>query len=145
MIDGTVLYDQDVAREAESPAALRERYEALLAEAVESADEETLTEAGVGDGSIESIRSDDGGSVEIGEAAAAIAVADGDDPDALLAEVRDALLLTMSTAMLDVDRIAADVAGDIDPKEVQGKVEGRHPMTVEEYARIHHYVATKSG
>ena len=47
----------------------------------------------------------------------------------------------MSSAMLNVDQIAADVEGDLDPKEVQGKVEGRHPMTLAEYARLHHYVA----
>lgn len=141
MTDTAVLYDSDVARGAESPAALHEQYEAMLADAVDTADDETLSEAGVGDDAIESIRAGEGSSVEVEKAASAIAIADGDDPDALLAEVRDALLLGMSSAMLDVDRIAADVEGDMDPKEIQGKVEGRHPMTLGEYARIHHYVA----
>ena len=145
MTDDAVLYDSAVARAAESPSALLERYEALLADAVEDADEERLAEAGTSTGAIESIRAGDAGSASVEEAAAALAAADGSDPDALLAEVRDALLLGMSSAMLDVDRIAADVDGDLDPKEVQGKVEGRHPMTVEEYARIHHYVAAKGG
>lgn len=140
-----MLYDDGVAREAGSPGALRERYEETLADAVERADDEALSEAGVGAEAIESMHEGDGGAVALADAAAAIAVADGDDPDGLLAEVRDALLLAMSTAMLDVDRIAADVEGDLEPKEVQGKVEGRHPMTLAEYARIRHYVATKAG
>ncbi len=140
-----LLYDPAVAREAESPEALRERYEDAVAEAVESVDDDALSEAGVSAEATESIRAGDGSTVDVTDAAAAIATADGDDPDALLAEVRDTLLLGMSSAMLDVDRIAADLDGDMEPKEVQGKVEGRHPMTVDEYARIHHYVANANS
>jgi hypothetical protein len=145
MTDASVLYDRGVALDAAGPESLLERYEALLTEAVEGADDDSLTDAGVDDGAIESIRSGEAGTVTVEDAAAAIAAADGSDPDALLAEVRDALLMGMSSAMLDVDRVAADVEGNVDPKEVQGMVEGRHPMTVEEYARIHHYVASKGG
>ena len=145
MTDAAVLYDSAVARDAESPEALLDRYESLLADAAEDADDESLTEAGVDEEAIESVRAGDGADVTVADAAAAVAVADGADPDALLAEVRDSLLLGMSSAMLDVDRIAADVEGDVDPKEVQGKVEGRHPMSLAEYARIHHYVASKGA
>ena len=145
MTDGTVLYDRDVARDAESPGSLLDRYESLLADAAKGADEASLTGAGVDGGAIEAVRSGDGEDVTVADAVAAVAASDGSDPDALLAEVRDSLLLGMSSAMLDVDRIAADVEGDIDPKEVQGKVEGRHPMSLAEYARIHHYVATKGA
>ena len=144
MADTADLYDPALASEAESPSALRERYEAVVADAVEAADESTLADAAVDDGTIDAIQSGNAADLQVAEAAAAVAATDGSDPDALLAEVRNALLLGMSSAMLDVDRIAADVGGDIDPKEVQGKVEGRHPMTLDEYARIHHYVASKS-
>lgn len=145
MTDAAVLYEGDVARDAEGPDALLDRYESLLAEAVEDADDDALADAGVDADAIESMRVGEGADVAVEDAAAAVAAADGRDPDALLAEVRDRLLLGMSSAMLDVDRIAADVDGDLDPKEIQAKVEGRHSMTVEEYARIHHYVATKGG
>ena len=145
MTEAAVLYEQDVARGAESPGALLERYESLLAEAVAGLDDGTLEDAGLDDEAIRAIREGDGADVPVQDAVVAIAAADGRDPDALLGEVRDTLLLTMSTAMLDVDRIAADVDADMDPKEVQGKVEGRHPMTLAEYARINHYVASKAG
>jgi len=66
----------------------------------------------------------------------------GRDPARTDPEVRDALLLGMSAAMLDVDRVAAEVDGDVDPKEIQGMIEGRHPMTLVEYARLRHHIAT---
>ena len=141
MTDEAELYDPAVAAEASGPSALRERYEALVADAVEGVDEASLADAGVDDGTIESIREGNAADIQVADVAAAVAAGDGSDPDVLLAEVRNALLLGMSSAMLDVDRIAADVEGGLDPKEVQGKVEGRHPMTLAEYARIHHYVA----
>jgi len=126
-----------------SPAELLARYEAALAEVVEAVGTDEVVEGtGVDAATVEAVESGDAADLDLRDAAAILALRDGSaHADAILAEVRDHLLLSMSSAMLDVERIAADVEGDLDPKEVQGKVEGRHPMTLAEYARIHHYVA----
>jgi len=126
-----------------SPEELLARYEAALAGVVEAVGADEVVEGtGVDAATVEAVESGDAADLDLRDAAAILALREGSaDADAILSEVRDHLLLSMSSAMLDVERIAADVEGDLDPKEVQGKVEGRHPMTLAEYARIHHYVA----
>lgn len=128
-----------------SPEELLDRYEAALADVVASVGAEAAVEATDLDAAtVEAVGSGEAADLDLRDAAGLLALREGSpDPSAILAEVRDHLLLSMSTAMLDVDRIAADVEGGMDPKEVQGKVEGRHPMTLAEYARLHHYVASK--
>mgnify|MGYP000112018322 FL=1 len=66
------------------------------------------------------------------------------DIDTIVAEARDILLMGMTTAVMDVDAIAAQLGGDLDPKTIQQKVEGRHPITLEEYARIHQLLGANS-
>jgi len=129
-----------------TPEALLDRYESALAAVVETRGVEAVTEAtGLDVDVVESMGSGEAAELDLRDAAAVLALREeSPDADALLAEVRDHLLLSMSSAMLTVDHIAADVEGDLDPKEVQGMVEGRHPTTLAEYARIHHYVASAS-
>lgn len=84
----------------------------------------------------------DGNSVAAGDldletAAALLARADGAPPaDTILAEARDALLFGMTAGVLNVDVVAGEVAADLEPREVQGMVEGRHPMTLRQYAAL---------
>jgi hypothetical protein len=126
-----------------SPEELLARYESALADVV--SDEGVDAVVGATDldaGTVESVASGEAADIDLRDAAAILAVCEGSaEASTILSEVRDHLLLSMSSAMLDVDRIAADLEGDVDAREVQGKVEGRHPMTLAEYARLHHYVA----
>jgi hypothetical protein len=46
----------------------------------------------------------------------------------------------MSTAVLDVDTVATEIDLDLDPKEVQQKLERRTPMSFEEYVRIQQFI-----
>lgn len=126
-----------------SPAELLGEYESVLAEVVAAAGVERATEAtGLDHSVLESVEAGDAADLDVDDAAAIYALRDGaPDADAILAAVRDHLLLGMSSAMLTVDHIAADVDGNLDPKEIQGMVEGRHPMSLAEFARIKHYVA----
>jgi len=62
----------------------------------------------------------------------------------LLLEVRDHLMLQMSSAVMDVEALASGLDDDYDAKEIQQKLEGRQPMTLAEYARIHRYVAAEN-
>lgn len=78
--------------------------------------------------------------VTLEEGAAVLALADDRDADAIVAASLDALLMGMTSAVLDVEALAAAVDGDLDAREVQQKVEGRFPITLAEYARLHHAI-----
>jgi hypothetical protein len=65
------------------------------------------------------------------------------DAEALPAEARDILLMGMSMAVLDVEAIATGINDELDPKEIQQKVEGRYPITLDEYALLHAYIESQ--
>ncbi|MFB6111048.1 MAG: DUF5791 family protein [Halobacteriaceae archaeon] len=76
------------------------------------------------------------------EAAQVLALTDEwPDAETLLIEVRDTLMLRMSSAVLDVDALAAEIDADLGPTALQQRIEGRHPMTLEEYADVVHAIA----
>ena len=139
---GTVLAEPIAEPADTSATALLDRYETALAAAVEAAGVEAIVEAtGLDRDRVEAVDAGAAAELALADAAAILAVDDDTTAETILLECRDRLLLGMSSAMLTVDRIAADVSGDLDPKEAQAKIEGRHPMTVAEYARLHHYIA----
>lgn len=142
-----MLYDEVEDPGGTSPDRLRDDYVAELAAVVESkgidavADESGVdreTVAAIADGDVETIRLSD---------AAAILATDPDAPDSegILLEVRDHLLMGMTTAVLDVDTLAAEVEADLDAKQIQQKIEGRSPMTLDEYATLHHLIASRQN
>lgn len=126
-----------------SPAELREAYERQLAEtiAAEGLDQAVAASA-VDRGKIEGLADGDSPEITLSEAAAILAI-DPDRPaaDAIAAEARDILLLGMTNAVLDVETLASGLDGALEPKEVQQKIEGRAPITLEEYALLHGYLA----
>jgi len=125
-----------------SPAELHEAYLSRLRETVETVGVETVAAgSGVDEDVVAALA--DGGSPELTlEAAAAILATDPDLPpgEHIAAEARDILLMGMTTAVVDVDAVAAGIDLDVDPKEVQQKVEGRYPVTLAEYAHIHTFL-----
>jgi len=70
--------------------------------------------------------------------AAALAALDEDAPDAeaIVLETRDHLLMGMTTAVLDVDAVAAELDAALTGQEVQQAIEGRIDMTLPELAAI---------
>lgn len=72
----------------------------------------------------------------VADGAAVLALSDDRDADVIMAELRDHLLMGMTTAVLDVDTIAATIDADLTGQEVQQALEGRAAMTVEELAEI---------
>jgi len=117
-------------------------YEDLLAATVERVGAETVTsETGIDEATVRALL--DGGRPALTlEDATAVLGTDPDRPDAgtLLAEARDILLMGMSAAVLDVEAVAAGIDGVMEPKEIQQKIEGRHPMTIDEYALLHAHI-----
>ena len=140
-----MLYDEIEEPGERDPAALRAAYGAELVAAIESAGvDRVVEESGVDRGTVEAILSDSSTTVDLADAAAILAVDHEETADGILLEVRDHLLLGMTTAVLDVDTVAAELDADLTAKEIQQKIEGRAPMTLEEYALLHQFIATRA-
>ena len=122
--------------------ALRADYDEVLAATVEQVGLGTVaSETGIEEETLRRLLDGESPALSVAESAAILAM-DPDRPDAgtLLAEARDLLLIGMSTAVLDVESVAAGIDAEMEPKEIQQKVEGRHPLSLDEYARLHAYI-----
>jgi hypothetical protein len=132
--------------DAVTAGEVRAEYESALAALVETVGvEEAATASGVERDRLAALL--DGESPEFTvEEAAAIFALDEDLPDAegIVLEVRDNIMLQMSSAVMDVDALASGLESDLDAKEIQQKIEGRQPMTLAEYARIYRHVASEN-
>ncbi|MFC7006453.1 DUF5791 family protein [Halalkalicoccus salilacus] len=140
-----MLYRDLDGSEAESPADLRAQYEAELADVVDAAGIETATEeTGIESERLRALVEGDSPELTVEEASAILAL-DPEEPDAEIvrAEIEDRLLLGMTTAVLDVETIAANIGSDLSGKEVHQRVEGRAPMSLEEYAEIHYLIGER--
>lgn len=129
-----------------TPEQLRRAYDELLAETVRAVGTGAVADrAGVQAERLESLLDGESPSLTVAEATAILA-ADGDRPgaDTLAAEARDILLMGMSIAVLDVETLASRIGGELDPKEIQQKVEGRQPMCLDEYALLHSHIEGRS-
>jgi len=123
----------------QSPEILRAAYDDRLATVVDTAGLETVAErTGLDAGVLRAVVAGEQPELTLSEAAAVLA-ADPDRPDAevIAAEARDILLMGMTTAVLDVEALASAVDDELDPKEIQQKVEGRFLVTLDEYATLH--------
>jgi hypothetical protein len=132
--------------EAVDPETLRERYEAELADIVSEAGvERAAAAADIDAARAEAIAAGDAADRTVEEVADLLALsADYPDSEAVLAEVRDHIMLQMSSAVLDVDALEAGLDSELSARDIQQKIEGRQPMTLAEYARIHHFVASEN-
>lgn len=92
----------------------------------------------------EAIDTRDPGGVTIDQAATILSrTNDTLDSAAIEAELRDRLLIEMSTAVVDVDALAESLSLERSPKELQQRIESRAPMTVREYAHIRAALAAR--
>lgn len=86
------------------------------------------------------------GDLDLEDAAAVLALADGAPPgDEIIAEALEELLFGMTVGVVDVDVVAAELDLDLEPREVQGMLEGRHPLTLREYAALQRVITGRSG
>ncbi len=140
-----MLYRDLDGSEAESPEDLRRQYEEQLAGVIESVGADSAAEeTGIDPDRLEALSAGESPEISVEEAASILALSE-DEPDAEIvrAEIEDRLLLGMTTAVLDVDTIAANVEGDLSGKEIHQRVEGRAPMSLEQYARIHYFIGER--
>jgi hypothetical protein len=66
------------------------------------------------------------------------------DSEAIVLELRDHLLLGMTTGVLDVDTVASNVELGLSGQEIQQALEGRNAMTLEQLAAIHRFIAERN-
>jgi len=121
---------------------IHERYlDALAAQVGECGVDSVAEASGVEPAVLRSLL--DGGAPELTlEEVAAILAASDDTPDSetIAAIARDELLMGMTTAVLDVEAIESGLEGELEAREIQSKVEGRFPMTLEEFVLLYQYI-----
>ena len=129
----------------QSPDALLSAYESVLAATVESVGVETVVEST--DLDRETVRAavdGEAGDCSLADAAAVLATdPERLDAETIQAEAQDILLMGMTTAVMDVESLASGIDSQLEPKEIQQKIEGRYPMTLREYAVLHSYIESQ--
>lgn len=141
------VFTDEIQTPAETTAdAVRAQYEATLADVIETVGSDAVAaHADIDADTIAALAAGDSPTLTVTEAADILAASDDYPPaDTLQAELQDHVMLQMSSAVLDVDALARGLDGDHDAKPLQQKLEGRQPMTLAEYARIHRYVAAQN-
>ncbi|WP_336326610.1 DUF5791 family protein [Halovenus sp. HT40] len=125
-----------------SPGELRSEYEDAIVETVETVGESAVADqSGVDEETVRALVAGDSPELTLEDASAILGTDDQyPDADAIEADARDILLMGMSIAVLDVEAIAAGINDELEPKEIQQKVEGRYPISLAEYAIIHNYI-----
>lgn len=136
-----MLLDIDVDVAASDSATVAKRYVAALAAVADTADLDGHLDPAV----VSAIEATDPAGVTVEHAATVLeATGEIDDAGVFIADVTDRLLLGMTTAIVDVDTVSANVDVDLAPGEVQRRVEGRTPMTIEEYAAIEQFLESRT-
>lgn len=140
-----MLRDAVDAPGEDTPDELRGAYDERLAETVDRVGREVaVSEADVGEEHVDALLEGRSPSLTVSEAASLLAI-DSELPDAaaIEAEARDILLMGMSMAVLDVEAVASGIDDEMEPKEIQQKVEGRTPLDLDEYAILHSYIESQ--
>ena len=141
-----MLYDVVESPGSHTPTDLCEAYMSEIRAVVESYGVETVAEeSGVDEAEIDAIAAGRTPDLTLDEATAILAVAD-ENPDAedIVLEFRDDLLMGMTTGVLDVDTLAANIDLDLSGQEVQQVLEGRNAVTLLQLATIHQYIAERN-
>lgn len=130
---------------ARSPAELYDAYEAELVAVIDELGvDRVAAEADVDETAVAALANGEAPELTLEEAASIVALLDETPPvEDIVALSRDALMMGMSNAVLDVEAISSGVGGELEPREIQAKVEGRFPLTLREFARLHQFIAER--
>lgn len=141
-----MLYDAVEDPGSTAPDALRRAYEEQLRAVVSAHGAESVAaESGISAETLRRLAAGDSPTLTLEEAAAVLAVGEGaPDAEAIVYEVRDHLLMGMTTGVLDVDTIATEIDRDLTGQELQQALEGRVPMTLSDLAAIHAFIAGRN-
>lgn len=133
-----MLVDPIEAPDDRSVADVHQSFLEGLADVVESAGLETAADrTGIERDRLQSLLEGADPEFTLQESSEILALSDEwPDADAVRMEIRDHLMLRMSSAILDVDGLEREIDAALDAKAIQAKIEGRRPMTLQEYADI---------
>lgn len=138
-----MLYDALPEADEPTPAELEAAYAAELGTVVDDHGPETVAaESGVDAETLSAFQAGEVGAATLSDAAAVLAV-DGADADAVVAEVRDDLLMGLSTAILDVDTVAVEIDTALDGREVRQALEGQIRLRLDELAAIQSLIRSR--
>ena len=133
----------ELADPAEATAEeLHDRYRDILVEIINEQGIATAAEsADLEEGRLRGLLAGDDTELTLEEAAAILALdAEHPDSDTIAVLARDALLMGMTTAVLDVEAVESRIGGELEAREIQSKVEGRCPMTLREFALLYSHI-----
>jgi hypothetical protein len=127
-----------------SPPELRAEYDALLQSVVGTVGvDRVVAETDLSRESVAAIAAGESVDLTVTEAAAILGLSDEvPDAEVVVLELRDHLLMGMTTGVLDVDTISAEIDADLTGQEVQQALEGRTEMTLDELSAIHRFIAS---
>ncbi|MDF9745660.1 DUF5791 family protein [Natrinema salsiterrestre] len=127
----------------DSPDDLRAEYEDDLAAIVDDRGAAAVAaETDVDREILESLAAGDSPDISLEQAARIQSLAEGEpDPETMVTMALEHLLLGMSTAVLDVDAVETELELDLDAKEVHQKIEGRAPMSFDEFVHVQYVIA----
>lgn len=131
-----------------SPDELREAHETELRAAIAGRDTDALAdETGVEAATLSRIvEGGSAASLPVTDAARVLALRDDvPDADTIVSLLRDDLMMSMATAVVDVDTVASNIDHDLTGQEVQQAMEGRTVMTLEQLAAIQQFVAERAA
>ena len=128
-----------------TPAELHERYTEELAAAIEAVGvEQAATDSGLEASTLRALLGGETPELTLQEASAVLAAAeDAPDAETIATLARDELLMGMTTAVLDVEAVESGLDGRLEAREVQSKVEGRFPMTLEEFGLLYQFIESE--
>lgn len=129
-----------------TPTALRELYEAELRGVLGNHGvSEVAAQSGVDESKVRALEDGDSPELTLEEAASILSLLeDAPDAETIAMTSRDALLMGMTTAVLDVEAVESGIGGQLEAREIQSKVEGRFPMTLAEFALLQQYIESKT-
>ncbi|WP_224332503.1 DUF5791 family protein [Haloprofundus halobius] len=141
-----MLYDAAESPGSLTPNELRAAYDSQLAAVVDAEGVETVAaESGVDRDRVVALAEGESPDLTLEEAAGILAVGDGyPDREAIVLELRDHLLLGMTTGVLDVDTIASNIDADLTGQEVQQALEGRTAFPLDDLAAVHAFIAERN-
>jgi len=121
-----------------TPESLLAGYGDRLATTLEATGIDTAAETTeLDDEQLSAVADGDVDALSLTDAAAILALSESTpDSEAIVLETRDHLLMGMTTAVLDVDAVAAELDVDLTGQEVQQAIEGRATLTLTELAAI---------
>lgn len=130
--------------DADTPEELAASYRRELAAVIEDHGVEAVEEqTGVDRSALESLAAGEAPELDLEDAAAIQAVGTDLDAETIHTEACEHVLLGMSMAVLDVETLASEYEGERSPKAIQQRLERRAPMTLAEFARLEHCVASR--